>query len=62
MDGKSLCLTVSTRQFNLVHIIGMIRLILIAASISSSALADELTMLTGAVTHVRDGDAIEVGK
>ena len=32
------------------------------AILGSSARADEPTVLTGTVTHVRDGDTIEVGK
>ena len=43
---------------------GMIRFLLIFVTIASSpaANADEPTILTGTVTHVRDGDTIEVGK
>ena len=40
----------------------MIRLFLIFVVFSLPALADDPTVLTGTVTHVRDGDTIEVGK
>jgi micrococcal nuclease len=40
----------------------MLMLFFIIVAISSPALADEPTVLTGTVTHVRDGDTIEVGK
>lgn len=40
----------------------MIRLFLIFVVFSLPALADDPTILTGTVTHVRDGDTIEVGK
>ena len=40
----------------------MIRLFLIFVVFSLPALADGPTILTGTVTHVRDGDTIEVGK
>ena len=44
------------------YVTGMIRCIFFAVAISSSAVAAEPTVLTGTVTHVRDGDTIEVGK
>ena len=40
----------------------MIRLYLILVVLALPALADDPTILTGTVTHVRDGDTILVGK
>ena len=46
------------------YVTGMIRSIFFAVAISSSTVtvAAEPTALAGTVTHVRDGDTIEVGK
>ena len=40
----------------------LISVLLLVALVSFPALAEEPTFLTGTVTHVRDGDTIEVGK